>query len=200
MCIRDRIYRGSLRLTFKAPILGVLLGMILPCIGFFFASQLKKQFFPATDRTQIQIELELSGSSNLDAVEDSVEQVMAIVDRNKSVTRQNWFLGRSAPTFYYNVVPRRRSTPNYAQAFVDLNAKTDIDRLVNQLQTEIDSSILDARVIVRKLEQGPPFDAPIEVRILGDDLRLLEELGNDCLLYTSPSPRDATLSRMPSSA
>ena len=24
--------------------------------------------------------------------------------------------------------------------------------------------------------------------------------GNDCLLYTSPSPRDATLSRMPSSA
>ena len=25
-------------------------------------------------------------------------------------------------------------------------------------------------------------------------------LGNDCLLYTSPSPRDATLSRMPSSA
>ena len=25
-------------------------------------------------------------------------------------------------------------------------------------------------------------------------------LDNDCLLYTSPSPRDATLSRMPSSA
>ena len=25
-------------------------------------------------------------------------------------------------------------------------------------------------------------------------------LGNSCLLYTSPSPRDATLSRMPSSA
>ena len=25
-------------------------------------------------------------------------------------------------------------------------------------------------------------------------------LVNDCLLYTSPSPRDATLSRMPSSA
>ena len=26
------------------------------------------------------------------------------------------------------------------------------------------------------------------------------EMGNTCLLYTSPSPRDATLSRMPSSA
>ena len=28
----------------------------------------------------------------------------------------------------------------------------------------------------------------------------MAELAKDCLLYTSPSPRDATLSRMPSSA
>ena len=33
---------------------------------------------------------------------------------------------------------------------------------------------------------GSPFTAPRSI--------------NDCLLYTSPSPRDATLSRMPSSA
>ena len=32
-------------------------------------------------------------------------------------------------------------------------------------------------------------------------VKLAEEMsGRDCLLYTSPSPRDATLSRMPSSA
>ena len=30
--------------------------------------------------------------------------------------------------------------------------------------------------------------------------RNAEEVQQDCLLYTSPSPRDATLSRMPSSA
>ena len=29
---------------------------------------------------------------------------------------------------------------------------------------------------------------------------LVSDLSKDCLLYTSPSPRDATLSRMPSSA
>ena len=34
------------------------------------------------------------------------------------------------------------------------------------------------------------------------DLSLISEINklSDCLLYTSPSPRDATLSRMPSSA
>ena len=34
-----------------------------------------------------------------------------------------------------------------------------------------------------------------------DGLKIFEELDDyACLLYTSPSPRDATLSRMPSSA
>ena len=31
-------------------------------------------------------------------------------------------------------------------------------------------------------------------------INLIDEPGKVCLLYTSPSPRDATLSRMPSSA
>ena len=34
----------------------------------------------------------------------------------------------------------------------------------------------------------------------GDDDGGDDDDGDDCLLYTSPSPRDATLSRMPSSA
>ena len=33
-----------------------------------------------------------------------------------------------------------------------------------------------------------------------EELTLADALRKDCLLYTSPSPRDATLSRMPSSA
>ena len=37
-------------------------------------------------------------------------------------------------------------------------------------------------------------DAPVEIKVLRG------ELFDSCLLYTSPSPRDATLSRMPSSA
>ena len=38
------------------------------------------------------------------------------------------------------------------------------------------------------------------LQISNENLATLMALGFDCLLYTSPSPRDATLSRMPSSA
>ena len=38
------------------------------------------------------------------------------------------------------------------------------------------------------------------IRVLAGDQVTVEMTPYDCLLYTSPSPRDATLSRMPSSA
>ena len=52
-----------------------------------------------------------------------------------------------------------------------------------------------------EVERGPlggPFE-PDEEEIIGQGLCSIPEL-EGCLLYTSPSPRDATLSRMPSSA
>ena len=56
--------------------------------------------------------------------------------------------------------------------------------------------------------EGTSAADTVEVRQIGGNLRVLVNnfdhgqfaLPTGCLLYTSPSPRDATLSRMPSSA
>ena len=70
----------------------------------------------------------------------------------------------------------------------------------------------------RERERERESPAPISVNILSDPVNPVRPVGSDvtltytvelsqavdvlvtCLLYTSPSPRDATLSRMPSSA
>ena len=41
---------------------------------------------------------------------------------------------------------------------------------------------------------------PVNVWTVNDEDDMLKMIEYGCLLYTSPSPRDATLSRMPSSA
>ena len=41
---------------------------------------------------------------------------------------------------------------------------------------------------------------PIDVAFCDDEMRVLRIVTMPCLLYTSPSPRDRTRSRMPSSA
>ena len=55
--------------------------------------------------------------------------------------------------------------------------------------------------VLQSYDVDPEFDDPITSSDNFSDVstRLLFN-PNDCLLYTSPSPRDATLSRMPSSA
>ena len=45
------------------------------------------------------------------------------------------------------------------------------------MQTELDKAFPSARIIVRHLEQGPPFAAPIEMRIYGSNLEILQSLG-----------------------
>ena len=56
------------------------------------------------------------------------------------------------------------------------------------------------------VETGKAKDGQINLRavpvVYGDPTRQVANIirNNSCLLYTSPSPRDATLSRMPSSA
>ena len=49
--------------------------------------------------------------------------------------------------------------------------------VIHQLQGELDQSFPYARVLVRQLEQGPPFDAPVEVQLYGPDLERLRLFG-----------------------
>ena len=45
-----------------------------------------------------------------------------------------------------------------------------------------------------------PAEADLDPDLINAGKQTISELPHTCLLYTSPSPRDATLSRMPSSA
>ncbi len=184
----EKLYRRSLELVFRFPLLGVLLGAVLPVTGFLAIPQLPRQFFPPSDRQQIQIEIERPARDTLAGVEQTVRRIQQIVQQDARLGAVHWFLGGSAPTFYYNVVPRRRGTAFYAQAFVDLRSGHRPTRAVQDLQAAIDVEILDSRVIVRQLEQGPPFDAPVEIRVVGTDLQTLQELGSQLRVVLSQTP------------
>lgn len=184
----QRLYEGSLNRAFRFPVLGVLIGLILPVLGFLAARSLPEQFFPPSDRLQIQIEVELPATAGLSQTTTEVNRIRNAVSAEPEVLGQHWFVGRSAPTFYYNVVPRRRSTPYYAQAFIDLQRETDIEALVQRLQRTLSSNFTDSRILVRQLEQGPPFDAPIEVRLAGPETDQLRALGRELRTVLAETP------------
>ena len=58
-------------------------------------------------------------------------------------------------------------------------------------------------VLTRKVGESIQINDDVKITVIevkGKNIRLGIDAPKTCLLYTSPSPRDATLSRMPSSA
>ncbi|MEL6260981.1 MAG: efflux RND transporter permease subunit [Cyanobacteria bacterium J06626_6] len=171
-------YTRSLLFTFRRPLLGIGVAMILPVVGFVQFASLPQQFFPPTNRDQFQIEFELPAQS---AIALTQSQVLAARDRireHPAVEDVHWFLGKSAPSFFYNVVAAKEDAADYAQGIVQLNNTDNLRETIAALQQQLDAAFPQAQVLVRQLEQGPPFPAPIELRLYGSDMTQLREIGN----------------------
>ena len=181
-------YSKSLDFLFSKPILGVGLGCILPVSGFIVAGSLPEQFFPPADRDQINIELELSAHASLAETRETIAAIRKVVLAHPQVRGIEWFLGESAPQFYYNIIAKRENSSNFAQALVQLNSAHGGRQLIHELQQELDRKVPHSRVLVRQLEQGPPFDAPIEVRLFGPDLHQLSQSGDELRTILSQTP------------
>ncbi|MEO0534157.1 MAG: efflux RND transporter permease subunit [Cyanobacteria bacterium P01_A01_bin.123] len=173
------LYSWTLEKVFRRPWLGIGLALVLPVIGFAMFGTLDQQFFPPTNRNQFQIEFELPSQSAIAETQTQILAARDLIRQHERVDDIHWFMGESAPSFFYNVLSNRRNAPNYAQGIVQLNDTTDLRQTIQDLQWELDAAFPDAQVLVKQLEQGPPFDAPIELRIYGSDMAQLRQVGND---------------------
>ncbi len=172
------LYAGSLNAMFRHPLLGIGLAMILPVTGFVQFASLPQQFFPPTNRDQFQIEFELPAQSAMSLTQSQAIAARDLIRQHPAVSDVHWFLGKSAPSFFYNVVATKENAPDYAQGLVKLNSTEDLRRTIITLQQQLDKTFPQAQVLVRQLEQGPPFPAPIELRLYGSEMSQLRTLGN----------------------
>jgi len=181
------LYRGVIRQCVRRPWVGISAALVLPIAGFLSAPFLEEQFFPPSGRNQFHMTIERPPTSTI----AQTRKTAALVDRiarEMGAERIDWFFGESAPQFYYNVIASRRGTDNYAQGLVTLPAASDPGQLIAALQRQLDEKILSSRVLVRQLEQGPPFQAPVEVRLYGPDLEVLRGLGHEVRRMLSAMP------------
>ncbi len=173
----SRWFQRSLDASLHRPWRSMALASVLPIAGFASAPGLPKQFFPPADRDQFHVELRLPASASIAATERATHTAEALLRSHPEVQRVDWFLGRSAPPFYYNMLQTEDGNPAFAQALVKVAAVKDVRALLPALQRQMDGSIPEAQVILRELGQGPPVAAPIEIRVIGPRLGPLLDVG-----------------------
>ena len=181
-------YRRVLDGILARPWSGVGLGVVLPIFGFLASGLLTEQFFPPADRNQLQIQLTMPAQTSLNGTAEVASAARERLLRHPDVLRVDWFIGGSAPPFYYNMLANREETPQFAQALVQVGKRAELVPLIRELQRELGDTFPEARLLVRQLEQGPPFDAPVEMRLYGPDLDVLRHLGDEVRAILAGTP------------
>ncbi|WP_299004086.1 efflux RND transporter permease subunit [uncultured Shewanella sp.] len=181
----SHVFTKSLRFALSHPKRAALLIGCLPILGFMAMGKMTEQFFPPSDRDMFHIEVYLASHASLAHTRQLIEEMDSNLRQYAGIDRIDWMVGSNTPSFYYNMMQNQHSTNHYAQAMVKVKDFQTANTLIPQLQQTLDSAYPQAQILVRKLEQGPPFNAPVEVRLFGPNLDQLKSLGEQVrLIFT----------------
>ena len=170
-----RRYRRTVITTLKRPWVGIGVACVLPFVGFALAPTLTQQFFPPVDRNQFQVQLSLPAQSSIWETQAAVAAADKILRANPEVTDTFWSIGKGAPRVFYNVISLNERVASFASAWVNTTSAQATLAILPDIQRALKSSLPQAEVLAIPFEQGPPTDAPIEVRIVGPDLDVLRQ-------------------------
>lgn len=183
-----RAFAALINLSVRNPVRSIALALVLPVLGFAAFPTLTAQFFPGVERDQFYIEIDMPPGTAIAETASVAREIDARLADSDGVDRVYWSLGQSGPAFYYNITGGRSSEPAYAQAMVKTLTAEDAALIVPELQATLDLAYPQARIIVRDLVQGPPVAAPIEVRLVGPDLDVLRDLGDEARAIMADLP------------
>jgi outer membrane protein TolC len=156
--------------------LAFLLGGCAFGFGVLLFAFVPQQFFPSAERNQFVIDVWMPQGSRIEATDGVMQRIEKALGASKGVAHYATFVGQSAPRFYYNVNPQQPDTA-YGQFIVNTASVEDTTRLVKELRPGLAAVAPEAMVIVKELQQGAQMEAPIEIRISGDDIEELKRLG-----------------------
>jgi multidrug efflux pump subunit AcrB len=160
------------------PVLVAAAGLL--AVSLILSQSVQRQFFPSADRNQILVDVKLAEGAHLDATDQTVRTVEQALMTRPEVVRVASFMGRSAPHFYYNV-PRVPFSPHFAQLIVETRSTADNAPVIDFIRSRLLPGLPGVELVSRKMEQGPPIQAPVEVRLSAERL---EDLNQAATLVT----------------
>ena len=149
-----------------AIVIGVVLFRIVP-----------QQFFPSAERNQFVVDVWMAQGTRIEETDAVMHRIEAYMKGRKEIEHFAAFIGQSAPRFYYNVNPQQPDAA-YGQYIVNTHSAKQTPALVNDLRKSFTLVAPEAMVIVKEMQQGMSLEAPVEVRIVGEDIRELERIGS----------------------
>jgi multidrug efflux pump subunit AcrB len=171
----------------RQPWLVLVAAVLLVAASVSAAPRLSVQFFPASDRAQFLVDITLPEGAHVDRTDQTAQVVEEALLDHESVAQVASFVGNGAPHFYYNVISRP-AQPNLSQLIVTTTNLAGVETGINLVRDEIAALVPEAELVAKRIEQGPPVGAPIEIRLYGHDLGSLNEAAEQVVAVLRDTP------------
>lgn len=141
---------------------------LIPVIGF--------SLFPKAGIPQFRVTIETPEGSSFDETDKAVRYVERTLTHNPNMQWVFANVGRGNPRMYYNITAQNEKA-NVGEVFAELkkyNEKSS-PKFFDSLRT-VFAEYPNAKIEVKEFENGPPIDAPIAIRIVGENLDTLKSI------------------------
>jgi multidrug efflux pump subunit AcrB len=182
-------YRWSIERVLRNPVIGLMLGIVPVMVGFYLAGQLPSQFFPQTERDQFQLDITLNPQATIYEAQDIAQEVNTFLrDQYPSIEGIHFVVGEPGPRVYYNSFNNTEGVAGYASGYVQLGNSETTRIIVSDIQATLRREFPQAQILATPFEQGPPTPAPIAFYIRGENLSVLNDLGNQARQILAQTP------------
>ena len=161
-------FRKVLRwsLAHRSAIIGITLAILASSI--FMLRFVSKDFFPASVRPEILVELNLPEGSSIKATNAAAQKLTKLIKEDNDLDHVTTYVGKSGPRFVLVIDPVQ-PRDNYAQLIVvakNLEARQRLEKRINEL---IARELPEAIAYSRSIPLGPPSPYPVMLRVSGDN-------------------------------
>ena len=169
-----RAFRASLRLAMRARYLVIIVTVALFGLSVFGLRFVQQQFFPASDRSELLVNLTLPQTSSIKATEEAVDRFEKVLAADPEIASWSFYIGQGAIRFYLPL-DVQLANDYFAQAVVVTKGYDVRDGVRARLEKVLNEDFSDLSTRVSPLEMGPPVGWPIQYRVSGPDVGQVRE-------------------------
>jgi len=161
---RKWLVAGTVITLFAAAILGM--------------GQVKKQFFPTSDRPEVMIEVQMPYGTSIEQTSAATAKVEAWLQKQEQAKIVTAYIGQGAPRFFLAIAPELPD-PSFAKIVVLTDNQEAREALKFRLREAVAEGLApEARVRATQIVFGPYSPFPVAYRVMGPDPSKLREIAS----------------------
>jgi len=139
---------------------------VLSVVMFKFVPQ---QFFPASGRLELMVDLKLTEGASLNNTAEQVKRLEQMLKDHPSIDNYVAYVGTGSPRFYLPLDQQLPAT-SFAQFVVLAKTIEEREALRTWLISSLNEQFPTLRSRVTRLENGPPVGYPVQFRVSGEHI------------------------------